>query len=447
MSNPYLMSLRERYDSLRDNIAGLQTRAAEEKRDLTEDELRSVQEQAEQAKTLATQIEDLTEVENRNRKVAELGASLITSGEGDEGGQGETKARSLGVARTQDRDPGHYTTSGKNSFFADLYRSRAFSDEVATRRLHEHTRALDTGTEGVGVVPPKWMTDEFETLARQGRALANAVRSIPLGDDPRPLTLPKQTAGTDAVVAEQLNENDPVTGTDAWDSDVDTVSPKPTAGKQIVSRQMLDMSNPAIDQLIYGDLISVYNDKVEAKVGAAIKAIGTALVGTGGGGTAPQPGATTEAEFKDMADSDNGWELALRAAIEVRKARKLPANILAMTVDRYGKFLTLKDADGRPLMPDSTSGPMNVIGVGSVDVDGRVGSLGVIATDGIGTGTYPDAFCALRASDVLLFESNMLRFRFEEQAGPESVVLGIWGYTATLVRQGTKAVKRVEITA
>lgn len=448
MPNPYLLSLREKYDSLRDSIAGLQTRAADDKRDLTEDELRSVTEQAEQAKALAAQIEDLTEIETRNRKVAELAAELLT-----DDGEGDTQARStetrgvrLGGARTQDRDPGHYTMSGPHSFFGDLYRSRNFGDEVASRRLIEHTRALDTGTEGVGTVPPKWMTDEFETLARQGRALANAVRSIPLGDDPRPLTLPKQTAGTDAVVAEQALENNPVSGTDAWDSDVDTVSPKPTAGKQVVSRQMLDMSNPAIDQLIYGDLISVYNSKVEAKVGAAISVIGTALAGTGGGATAPQPGATTETEFKNMADSDNGWELALRAAIEVRKARKLPADIVAMTVDRYGKFLALKDSQGRPLMPDSTAGPMNVIGVGSVAVDGRIGNLGVIATDGMGTGALPDTFAALRASDTLLFESNMLRFRFEEQAGPESVVLGIWGYTAVLVRQGTKSVKRVVIT-
>ncbi|PRX48679.1 HK97 family phage major capsid protein [Prauserella shujinwangii] len=437
MSNPYLASLRERYDGLREGIAGLQTRAAEEKRDLTEDELRSITEQAEQAKALATQIEDLTEIETRNRKVAELGAQLLTTTTGQDGQDGEdtTQSRSLGAARTQDRDPGHYTRSSQHSFFGDLYRSRVFGDEVSSRRLHEHTRALDTGTEGVGVVPPRWMTDEFETLARQGRALANAVRNIPLGDDPRPITLPKQTAGTDNVVAEQANENDPVDGTDAWDSDVDLVAPKPTAGKQTVSRQMLDMSSPAIDMLIYGDLMSVYNLKVEQKVGGAVIAAAGA----------PVTAFATEAEFAaDAAAID----AVIDTSIAVRNARKLGANVVAMTVNRWGKFKKLKDANNRPLIPVSTYGPQNVAGIGSVNVDGVIEDLAAVATDAIGDGvTYPESVVALRSTDTLLFESNLLRFRFEEQAGPESVVLGIWGYTAVIVRQAGKSVKRFQITA
>ena len=33
-----------------------------------------------------------------------------------------------------------------------------------------------------GTAPPRWLVDEFETLARQGRGLAAAVRNVPLGD-------------------------------------------------------------------------------------------------------------------------------------------------------------------------------------------------------------------------------------------------------------------------
>jgi hypothetical protein len=54
--------------------------------------------------------------------------------------------------------------------------------------------------------------------------------------DPRPLTLPKQTAGVDAVVADQANENDPLAYTDGWDSDVTVVSPKMIGGGQTLSR-------------------------------------------------------------------------------------------------------------------------------------------------------------------------------------------------------------------
>jgi HK97 family phage major capsid protein len=221
---------------------------------------------------------------------------------------------------------------------------------------------------------------------------------------------------------------------------VDVVTPKPTAGKQIVSRQLLDMSSPAVDQLIYVDLISVYNQKVESKVAAA-------LIASAGVSAAGQTFAT-EAAFTGTAPATPALDAIIDLAVSVRNLRKLPANILAISVLRYGKLLKLKDTTGRPLIPSETAGPMNVAGIGEVAVDGRIEGLGVIASDGIGDGvTYPERFLVLRSTDTVLFESNLLRFRFEEQAGPESIVLGIWGYSAVIVRQAGKSVKGGTVTA
>lgn len=436
--NPYLKRLREKYDALRASIEGLQTRAADANRDLTDEELRSVTEQAESAKVLAQQIEDLTAVEERNRAVAGL-AARIDGVDGEQAREqqlgGATGERQTGNAQTRDRDPGHYrsvTEGGDRSFFGDMYRARVNGDEESARRLAEHNRALSTGTHGPGVVPPKWLTSEFETLARQGRQLP--VRTIPLGDDPRPITLPKQTAGTDAVVAEQATENAAVGGADAWDSDVDTVTPKPTAGKQTVSRQMLDMSSPAIDMLIYGDLLDVFDNKVETKIGAALITAAGAAVTT----------LANEAAFTTAAAQD----AVIDTAIAVWNARKRPADVLAMGINRWGKFKKLRDTTGRPLIPSDSGGPMNVPGVGSVSFPGQIEGLGVVASDGINTASaYPDSVVAYRAMDQILFLSNILRFRFEEVAGPESVVLGVWGYTAFISRQAGKSVKRFQVTA
>lgn len=440
MPNPYLDALRTKYDGLREGIKGLQQKALDEERDLSDDELKLVRSQNEEAQGLYTQITELTEIETRNAKVAEMAASLLTGDGTDDGSQGsggaQTRGKALGIT-AKDRDPGHYRTDkagGRHSYFGDLYRSRG-GDEAASQRLAEHTRALTTGSQGVGTVPPAWMTEEFEMLARQGRRLANAVRRIPLGDDPRPRTLPKQITGTDAVVAEQTTEGTANAGwdDDAFDSDVDTVSPKATSGKQIVSRQMMDMSDPAMDMLIFGDLMSVYADKVEAKVGAAVVTAAGAAVTT----------FAAEADFIAAGAAPNS---VIDAAIAVRNARKRPADILAMNVTRYGRFLKLRDADGRPLIPNPGVGQaVNVAGVGSVDTDGIIEGLGVIATDGIASAA-PESYVALRGEDVILFESDAFRFRFEEQAGPENIVLGIWGYTAVLVRQGGKSTKRVVIT-
>lgn len=438
--HPYLEALQGKYDTLNSSVEALQTRAVDEKRDLSEDELRSITDMGEQMKTLATQIDNLADIETRSAAVASAAAKVTAATDrGDDKPAGDTQTRSgtqrLGTTTTQDRDPGHYRRNGGHSFFGDMYRSKYFEDDASRTRLREHVRALDTGTEGVGTVAPKWMTEEFETLARQGRALANAVRNIPLGDDPRPMTLPKQTAGTDAVVAEQADENDPVPGTDAWDSDVDIVTPKPTTGKQVVSRQMVDMSSPAIDQLIYGDLMAVYNLKVEKKVGLAVVTAAGSAVTT----------LATDAAFGSNAAA---IDAVIDTSIAVRNARKLPANVVAMSVNRWGKFKKLKDGNNRPLIPVSTYGPQNVNGIGSVAVDGVIEDLSAVATDGIGDGTtFPESVVVLRSTDTLLFESNLLRFRFEEVAGPESIVLGIWGYTAVIVRQATKSVKRFVITA
>lgn len=451
--NVYLTRQREAYEGLRSSIEGIQTRAAEANRGLTDDERKSIEQMSEQGKTLFAEIETLTDVELRSAKVADMQAQVAAamrggdgSGNQGSGSTGDVELRSLnatggkptGGATTKDRDPGHYRSlqaGGQRSFFGDIYAARERGDQDAATRLAEHNRALTTGSAGAGVVAPKWLIDEYAVLARQGRVLANAVRNIPLGDDPRPMTLPKQSAGADTEVTEQAAENDPIEDDDAWASAVDTVTPKPTAGVQIVSRQMLDMSSPAIDSLIYGDLIAAYNLKVEKKVGTAVIAVGTAL-------PAAEPGTGAV----PITDKTHYSRVLIKAAIAVRNARKLPANLVAMSVNRWGEFLDLTDTTGRPLvLPGAYDGPSNSAGLGDVASleGGRFRGLSLAPTDGI---ALDDRFAVLRASDVLLFESNMLRFRYEQPLGPESVKMGIWAYTAVLIRYGTASVKRVEIT-
>lgn len=454
--NVYLTRRRDEYEGLRTSIEGIQTRAAEANRVLTDEERASITQMSEQGQTLFAEIETLTDVELRSARVADMQAQVQAAmrggdGSGNQHGAGaggdeqlrnlNASGRPTGGAQTTDRDPGHYRSlqaGGQRSFFGDIYAARERGDQDAATRLAEHNRALTTGSAGAGVVAPKWLIDEYAALARQGRVLANAVRNIPLGDDPRPMTLPKQTAGSDAEVTEQAAENDPVEDDDAWASSVDTVTPKPTAGIQIVSRQMLDMSSPAIDSLIYGDLIAAYNLKVEKKVGTAVIAVGTAL-------PAAEPG--TDVDGVLITDKIHYARVLIKAAIAVRNARKLPANLVAMSVNRWGEFLDLTDTTGRPLvLPGGYDGPMNSAGIADVSATegGRYRGLTLAPTDGI---ALDDRFAVLRASDVLLFESNMLRFRYEQPLGPESVKMGIWAYTAVLIRYGTAAVKRVEITA
>lgn len=435
--NPYLKAKREQYDSLRAGIEGLQTRAVSDKRDLTEAELRSVTEQGEQARKLADEISALTEIEARHSAVAKLGAQVDT-----EVAESETQNRDagngavrVGSTTTKDRDPGHYRRGAGRSFFGDLFQARALQDGDALKRLTEHNRALDMATEGPGVIPPVWMASEFADIARQQRRVAAAVRNIPLSSA-APISMPRQTAAV-STVAEQVNENDATSFTDSWDSAVTTVSPKATSGGQKVSRQMLDSANPAIDALIWGDLVGEYNELVEAKVVAAmVTAAGAATVTY-----------ATEAAWTaglDPAVATYVGDAILDTAIAVRNGRKLPADVLISSVSRYGSLLKIKDSTGRPLIPADSGGPMNVIGTGEVAVDGRVHGLGVLASDGVTQ--YPESILVARAADTILFESPTLRFRYDEPDGPEIIRLGIWAYTAVHVKR-SESVERIVITA
>jgi len=79
--NPYLKSKRERYAELREAITTAQETATREGRDLTEDELRQVEDDAAQCRTVAAEIEQLTEAAQRAQQVADLSATLDRGGE------------------------------------------------------------------------------------------------------------------------------------------------------------------------------------------------------------------------------------------------------------------------------------------------------------------------------------------------------------------------------
>jgi predicted nicotinamide N-methyase len=430
MSKSYLTVQREKFAAHRAKVTDLQALAVTEDRDLTDDELRTIETETAAALALAPVIEKAVEFETRSAAVAKVAGELAAEVEVTEP---VDQTRSTSSTTAKDRDPGHYRSvkdGGQRSFFADLV-ARRDGDAEASKRLSEHTRALDTAGEGAGLVAPIWLTEEYAELARQGRRVADAVRRIPI-TNPNVITLPKQTAGTDAVVAEQASENAATAFTDAFDTDVDTLSPKATSGGQIVSRQLIDGTNPAIDALIFGDLMAVYNAKVEAKVVQAILAAGASPL-------------EYDPDAADTTEADHLINVALLQALAVRSGRKAAATGLVMDVAAYGSLLASKDTTGRPVLP-VTGSSMNIFGVGDVNVDGQVHGLGVLATDGVSVGNAGKV-AAVRLSDVLLAESGVLRFRDEYTEGPESIRLAVWGYTGVLVRYATTSVKVATPTA
>jgi hypothetical protein len=475
-----LERLRQRYETIRTRLDEITNAAAadgEHGRSLNDAESAEIRTLTDEATALVPQIESEVARHERDAQTQAMFSRVSVSGPGANTGARSLPARfpepardpaadvTLGVsagadgadddvvirsqvqtgnAQTRDRDPGIYVRSATietgehrgeraHSFFHDLVHASE-GDTGARERLGAHHRALSNASQGAGLVPPVWLATEFEYLARQGRQISDIVRHYPLGNDPRPITLPRQTAGTDSVIAQVTPENTHPSETNGINTTTDVVTPVPTSGIQVVSRQMIDMDDPSIDAFVYGDMLSVYNTKVEAQVCAAmVTAAGSAVTTY----------ASDATNFTASAAEDGVTD----AAFGVWNARKLPADIVAMRVLRWGKFNKFRDTSGRRLYPTDESQIVNGSGKGSVTSPGSVGGLPVIGTDGLGTSGYAETILVARSQDTILFEGDIMRFRYEEVAGPESVKLGIWAYTAVMVRQTANSVRKLTISA
>lgn len=443
MANAYLDRLTGQHEEIRARIETLHALSVSEDRELTEDELRSVTEDSEKAKILAGRITEAHEDATRSAAVAAL--APVAS---------PTQTRSSSTT-ADDRDPGHYRSiedGGDQSFFGDMFRSRFNYDEGATRRLQEHSRAqLGTSTAGgstagnTGVIPPKWMTDLYLPLSRQARVLASQVTPLSLGNDPRPIVLPLQTAGTDSEVVAQT-EGTAVTGDAQFQTNTETLTPNAIAGKQIVTRQLLDSTTPAIDALIVNDLQSVYDKAIEVLVCNALVTASSAAVtfATNQLSTSPAVGDFTfDADAIDAVSTANVavWEGIFESA-----------SLIAVSPSRYAAYRKLRDGNGRPFLSTNGYGPVNTSGLlnpnATNGLSGEIEGLPVFQTTGLGlSGVYPNYVLVLKASDAILAESDAMQFRFEEVQGPQNIVLGLWRYAGVVVRRAGAGVKSVKITA
>lgn len=451
--NVYLRTLREQYEGLKKSIEGLQARAAEGHRDLTNEELRSVVEQGEKAKLLFSQIEDLTEIELRNAKVdamaGQLQQAMVDGGGqptidptagGGAGNDGGDQFRKLGGATTVDRDPGLYTRGGQYSFLGDQWRAARMNDTAAGDRLMKHSNALRDNvhlrdvlgagatTAGSGLVPPVWLAEEFAPVMHRRLRLATVLRQVPWAG---PFAWSIPVAGTVAKtssVAEGVN----TTETDPFYT-VLTVTPKAIMGYSEVSRQMLEASNPAVDSVIWGDLIGDFFDNVELEVI-------TALNGQSGVNTATvSAGAVTTTDI-----------LAHRAGIldsiaAISDAPAGDADFFVGRTSRWTTYLKFQDTAGRPLITAQAYNRQNSIGAGNATqgfrspIQGSLESLEVVTSPTVGASTG----FIINSQEHLFSISPPQQFQFEQPAGPSLIRIGIWGYEAVTFGRRPKAVTKI----
>ena len=274
------------------------------------------------------------------------------------------------------------------------------------------------------IIPPGYRPDLYVSELVKGRPMiSNASRgSI---TDATPFTVPTFTSSTTAS-ATHVEGTNPSDGSIALG--LRTVTPQGISGRMVVTRELVDSSNPAIDQIAFGTMRESYARQTET-------AFYTNLNGTNGaGGTITTDNVPSGAQASTTAKGTDNQTLVKH--IRERMAKYQFQRFLFPTVATMGQAATILlanavDTTQRPLFP-WTDG-QNAPGAADTALGGyQVDSLRFIPTwANTGVAAGDSQILIWNSADVYVWESPLLSFRFEEKQGPANIELNIFGYFAT----------------
>ena len=340
-------------------------------------------------------------------------------------------------------------TNGEyRSFFRDLYRSEV-GDQAASGRIARHAREvaveqrtdITTTSGGPGLVPPQYLLDELALFARASRPFADAIGGRPLPDTGMTFNVPRVTTGTStAVQTEGSAIQDSATVTDYLSFGVNTV-----AGKQDLTRQLLDRSDPATDTVIGQDLAADY-----------AKQLDTQLLTQATNGITVLSGVNTITYTDATPTAGELYAKFADAIQQVWTNRFAAPTLITMHPRRWAFFLGAVDGQNRPLvLPDAPAANQlfNAMAVGTTSVpQGLVGvlmGLPVVIDPNIpitlGAGTNEDIIIVTRREDQLLFEvgAPTVQVALDVLSANLKVRIYAYGYFAFTFARYLKATSRI----
>lgn len=292
-------------------------------------------------------------------------------------------------------------------------------------KMQEFT-ASSTGN-AAAIIPPGYRPELFIPQLVQGRPFVNAVSSGVISNA-TPFVVPVFGSATGAT-ADHVEGVNPTDGTLAFSTK--TVTPGAISGLLKLNREIVDSSNPAIDQIALAAMRESYARQTEAKVYTLLNgASGQGGVITNGfvpsgAQVSTSTGAGANAAGVALLD-------AIRQGMAVYPFRRFAApDISLMSQEATTLFAAAKDSTGRPLLP--SVGAQNTAGLGNALTQGwYVDGLAHVPAWGISGNAAGDADTfMLNRMDVWAWESPTLLFRYEERSGPAVIELALFGYFAT----------------
>jgi hypothetical protein len=189
------------------------------------------------------------------------------------------------------------------------------------------------------------------------------------------------------------------------------VTPRAMSGAYVISRELADATNPAIDSIVLRAMLRDYRRVSE---GAIVTALMAADV-------TPTYAVTTAM----------GLRAALAAFVNDDDE---PADFVAASRGLIEALYADVDADGRPMLAGPGSSAPTAAGTARAGYTGAT----VDGTEIVRASRAPaNVGIMIRRDGVLFVESNVQQFRFEEILGPGQIKLALWAYVgAGVLRAG-----------
>jgi len=431
VGNNFLDGLREKRETKTSMIQTIVDRAAEETRDVTEVELANIEALNLEVKKLDERIEQMSDMELRNAKAADLAAKVDSSKPASE------KREAIKVVS----EPVTYHQRSENSFLSDAVKAHFNTDVAASDRIRRHQqemnveyRATSTGDFG-GLVVPAYLVDLYAPKLRAGRPFADASRKHVLPAQGMSVVL--SLIGTGTNVAAQTSQNTAAVTQDPADSTL-TVNVNTVAGQNSVSKQAL-LRGYNLESIIISDLLRAYNTKLDDLLlngsGSNGQPLGIQGMTTGILVTYTATTGTVAGVFPKIADAIQSIQSNVFAS----------PNAIIMHPRRLGFFLAGLDGSNRPLVVPTAYNPVNAMGTGegypNYGNNSGYSLLGLpiitdanIATDK-GASTNQDTIHVVDLNESHLFEEagSPTYVTFEEPNGKVAlniVMYGMFAYTS-----------------
>ena len=309
-----------------------------------------------------------------------------------------------------------------------LERIRKFrrQSEDITEVVRTHLAfAPQTTSTASQVIPPGYRPDLYVADLFRQRPLVNLGSQGTIANA-TPFTVPTFTSVTTGS-ADHVEGTNPSDGSLAFGTK--TVTPGAISGRIVLSREIVDSSNPAIDQIAFAEMRESYARQTEAKVY-------TLLNGANGAGGTITSGFVPSGAQAATYVGTSGTPPALIAGIRKQLAlypfaRFASPDGAAMGQNAASILAQAADSTGRPIYP--SIGATNSAGTSNpVDSGFNVDGLAVRAAWAMtGTAAGDSQIFFVNSSDLWVWESPLLSFRFEEKQGPANIELDIFGYFAT----------------